>query len=243
MEGLDHWNCVSIFSAVDAAYLVKGIDPSGVVSSEGREVRHIVDSMRRDYNAAYSNLVDRIENLEKLFGNQIVEISGLLSVELEQLISDRMDGDGSHFEFLLDRFAALNYDPDDEIIDNTFEFSTQNFSRERLHEWITNTGVKSAYDFLQIPEQNIAISDRPVATTERRTLLVLIAALCQKANYNYSDKGIAGPLQRMIFNEVSVNVTDDTIRKILRQIPDALEARTTESPDRMQKNGPKNVRK
>jgi hypothetical protein len=66
---------------------------------------------------------------------------------------------------------------------------------------------------------------KPLATTERNTLLVLIAALCKQAKIDYKERGISGAIVKAT-EEVGAPVTDDTIRKILNQISDALESRS-----------------
>jgi hypothetical protein len=66
--------------------------------------------------------------------------------------------------------------------------------------------------------------DKPLSATERNTLLVLIAALCKKAGINHQDRTAATELVRLV-NDIGVSLTDDTTRKALRQIPNAMSAR------------------
>ncbi len=65
--------------------------------------------------------------------------------------------------------------------------------------------------------------DAPMSTNERTTLLIIIATLC-----DYSDtkleRGVAGKIAKMT-EEIGAAITDDTIRKVLEKIPDALERR------------------
>lgn len=71
---------------------------------------------------------------------------------------------------------------------------------------------------------NTPKSDKPMATTERNTLLTLIAALCDCSAIDHQARGSSAQIAAMT-DEIGAPVTDDTIRKVLRQIPAALEAR------------------
>jgi hypothetical protein len=84
-------------------------------------------------------------------------------------------------------------------------------------------------DALREFEQSIndipAITEKPITTTERNTLLTIIAALCDYSAITHQERGTAAQLVKMT-QEIGAAVSDDTIRKILKQIPDALESRT-----------------
>ena len=66
--------------------------------------------------------------------------------------------------------------------------------------------------------------DRPLHTRQRRTLLTIIAALCDAAGIDYKERGAA---QRIKSNTelVGAPIDDGTILKLLEEIPDALETR------------------
>ncbi|WP_300340238.1 hypothetical protein [Accumulibacter sp.] len=68
------------------------------------------------------------------------------------------------------------------------------------------------------------IPEKRLTTTERNTLLVIIAALCDYSAIKYQDRGAAGQIAKMT-EEIGAPVTDDTIRTALAKIPDALETR------------------
>lgn len=61
-------------------------------------------------------------------------------------------------------------------------------------------------------------------TKELTTLLIIIAALCKELEKPHAEKGAAGYIQKLT-EDIGAPVTDDTIRKYLTQIPDALERR------------------
>jgi hypothetical protein len=58
----------------------------------------------------------------------------------------------------------------------------------------------------------------------RNTFVVLIAALCQRAGIDYQQRG-AAKLIAELTDVLGAPVTDDTIRPILKAIPDAIERR------------------
>jgi len=66
--------------------------------------------------------------------------------------------------------------------------------------------------------------EKMLTTTERNTLLTIIAALCDYSAIKHQERGAAGLIAKMA-EEIGAPVTDDTIRKTLAKIPDALEAR------------------
>lgn len=66
--------------------------------------------------------------------------------------------------------------------------------------------------------------DKPLRTTERNTLLTIIAALCDYSDIDPKGRGAAVQIAKMT-EEIGATVTDETIRKVLEKIPDALEAR------------------
>ena len=65
---------------------------------------------------------------------------------------------------------------------------------------------------------------KPLKTTERNSLLTVIAALCDYSAIDYQERGAAKQVS-MMTEEIGAPITDDTIRKIFTQIPDALLSR------------------
>ena len=68
------------------------------------------------------------------------------------------------------------------------------------------------------------INEKPIATTERNSLLSIIAALCDYSAINHQERGAASQIAKLT-EEIGAVVTDDTVRKVLAKIPDALETR------------------
>lgn len=67
-------------------------------------------------------------------------------------------------------------------------------------------------------------SERPLSTRARRTMLTIIAALCNEVGINHQDRGAAKRISELT-DELGASVTDDTIRKIIGEIGDAVESR------------------
>lgn len=85
-------------------------------------------------------------------------------------------------------------------------------------------------EFIEANSHPSANSDKQMTTTERNTLLTIIAALCDHSAINHQERGTAGMIAQLT-DEIGASVTDDTIRKVLKKIPEALEARMKDSKD------------
>ena len=59
--------------------------------------------------------------------------------------------------------------------------------------------------------------EKSLSTTERNSLLRLIAALCKQSNFNINDRGITSALVAAT-EDIGEPVSDDTIRKIIKQV-------------------------
>jgi hypothetical protein len=77
----------------------------------------------------------------------------------------------------------------------------------------------------------VALNDVPIKvekalnTTERNSLLRIIAALCDYSDIKHQGRGVAVQIAKMT-DEIGASVGDDTIRDVLAKIPNALVART-----------------
>ncbi|MEJ6122973.1 hypothetical protein MT390_13985 [Vibrio sp. 2-Bac 85] len=65
---------------------------------------------------------------------------------------------------------------------------------------------------------------KPLTSKERNSLLVLIGALCKEANVDPMQRGIATSLVKMT-ELIGAPLTDDTVRKILKQVQPAVDSR------------------
>ena len=101
--------------------------------------------------------------------------------------------------------------------------------KEDFNKWLKKSDRKMPIFWLTESERSTNSStmsaDKLLTTTERNTLLIIIAALCSYSDIKHQDRGAAGQIAKLT-EENGAAVTDDTIRKVLKDIPNALEART-----------------
>ena len=199
------------FSAQQAAYLIKGIDPSSSVQLGTNCIQPILERMHKNYSsalAAYSFDVGGLFWLNPKSAS-LEHSRMLLSVKLDK-----------YLEAAVKRGNEISLF--DWIASDASEFESQYFSRQELHRWITENDLPSEYDFLKT---NLPVSQiNELSTTERNTLLAVIAALCDYSDIKYKERGAATKIAAMT-QENGAPVSDDAIRNILKKIPDALATR------------------
>lgn len=67
-------------------------------------------------------------------------------------------------------------------------------------------------------------AEKPISTIERNTLLTIIAALCDYSAIKIDDRGTASQIAKLT-EDIGATVSDDTVRRWLKAIPDALASR------------------
>lgn len=82
--------------------------------------------------------------------------------------------------------------------------------------------VRAERDLLK---SRLAKSTTEANTTERNTLLTIIAALCKSSGIDPQERGAAVRVAKLT-DAIGAPVTDDTVRRVLGKVADALEART-----------------
>ena len=92
---------------------------------------------------------------------------------------------------------------------------------------VSNFVVRSSalMDFVQsiAPQSNEA--PKPMTSSERNSLLTVIAALCDYSSINIDERGAATQIAKRT-EEIGAPVSDDTVRRILTKIHDAVERRS-----------------
>lgn len=96
--------------------------------------------------------------------------------------------------------------------------------------------LQSLIDFAKIRNHKLVLVDgkarsdtpigaeKPLSTTERNTLLTIIAALCNYSVINYQERGAASQITKLT-EELGAPVSHDSVRRALEEIPDALQTR------------------
>lgn len=92
------------------------------------------------------------------------------------------------------------------------------------HDYALVVRTQEITRFIQSLE-NTPDTEKPLTSKERNSLLVLIGALCKEAKIDPSQRGVAASLVLMT-EMLGAPLTDDTVRKILNQIEDAVFARS-----------------
>lgn len=84
-------------------------------------------------------------------------------------------------------------------------------------EWIDGRGAGGVH--------GVAPEEKPLLTSERNTLLVIIAALCREAKIDYTKPAKAAGMILHTADGMGVKIGETTIERHLKKIPDALETR------------------
>ncbi len=131
--------------------------------------------------------------------------------------------------FLFDGDEDNDEDNDEasaELRQKVFELEQQ---RSVINESFTelerqNEALKAELVALRKQVESLQSSTRPQQTRARRTLLTLIAALCDYSDLDWLKPGVAAQISKMT-ETIDAPVSDDTVRGVLKEIPDALESR------------------
>ncbi|MCG7983778.1 hypothetical protein [Candidatus Thiodiazotropha endoloripes] len=79
-------------------------------------------------------------------------------------------------------------------------------------------------DFEQTLSNNYNSNQKELKPNERNSLLTIIAALCHYSKIDLDTRGVAVRISKLT-DEIGAPVSDDTVRRVLEKIPDALETR------------------
>ena len=91
------------------------------------------------------------------------------------------------------------------------------------HDYVLVVRTNEITRFIRALE-DVPTDEKALVSKERNSLLVLIGALCKELGIDPKQRGIATSLVAMT-EILGAPLTDDTIRKILKQIEDAVSAR------------------
>lgn len=84
--------------------------------------------------------------------------------------------------------------------------------------------TEALLEFVRLMEGGQAKSEKPLQTTERTSLLVVIASLCEQLGFDHNERGLSTKIAKWT-EAYGVPVSDDTIRTHLSKINDALESK------------------
>lgn len=119
---------------------------------------------------------------------------------------------GTHSAINTDSFRALQADRD--ALKARIE-KAEALAKEAINE---NKVLTSELNFLREK------AEKPLSTREQETLLTIIAAFCKYESFDPAGRGTSTEIAKMT-QDLGAPVSDDTIRRWLERIPDALETR------------------
>jgi len=153
--------------------------------------------------------------LEVEYGRIIVERDGRMfslysKLPQEQLKPISEDGNGNFsVDYVKREIAKFDYIPSISFPEN----SSLVIKTKSLKEFETSINLESNS------------VEKPLGNKERNTLLTIIAALLKYDGFDPVGRETTSEILRMT-EELGVLVSDDTIRNVLKKIPDAVESRT-----------------
>jgi len=126
------------------------------------------------------------------------------------------------FESLkIDDFAVL-----DENIHPTID--SIKLSVKEIKSWLNCHGISARFFFPGSHDDEldpgVGLSEKELHPKERYSYLTIIAALCKELDINPEQRGIAVAIEKLIDSH-GLKLTQDTIRTVFKQIPDALASR------------------
>lgn len=240
-DDLSRWDLIDKFTAREIALLIEGYDPS---TSPDRIHVGSPKTLLAAIEAAYENSllyfsVVTISRGECRLDGADHPFVGMVPPELP---SDAMRELWESF------VGGNNLSPtewDKQFIEYELrDFSAQRFVRSDIQKWMAQAKVTKAYYFVddfpatvdpapshdEIAELRARIAElekeqeKPLDTTSRNTLLTIIAALCDYSAISLDERGAASNIAKRT-EEFGARVSDDTVRRILGLIPDALASR------------------
>lgn len=236
---LSHWDCVLLFTRDEAACLMAGVDPHSSARGPNAEARVLL--YRRQIGEAFENAqrhacseISKLDAPPEVIAPDIFEFfdNELPTLKLRNGLSEGLR--------TLSVLAVLQLDRDEN--DDFSEDHERGFQRDDIREWISARGVKSVYRFdysdhsfcPDVPENEVQATDarrrhveaqrRGAQTKARDTLLLIVGALCQELQIS-EKRGAAVRIAEAV-ERTGATVTEDIIRGVLKEIPDAIERRT-----------------
>jgi len=154
-----------------------------------------------------------VGELEAEYGSVLVERDGQMFSLYSKLPQEHLkpiseDGNGNFsVDYVKREMAKFDYIP----LINFPENSSLVIKTKSLREFETLINL----------ENNL---EKPLATTERNSLLIIIAALLKYESIDPAGRETTSEILRMT-EDLGAPVSDDTIRNVLKKIPDALDSR------------------
>ena len=124
------------------------------------------------------------------------------------LVRDLVDGDLLQIQVREVNHDRISYQPAETLPDDTY--------------FVVRTDALLSFE--QSSNGEPIPSEKPIAASERNSLLTIIAALCDYSGINLKNRGTACQIAKLT-EEFGAPVSDDTMRRTLAKIPEALGVR------------------
>jgi len=113
------------------------------------------------------------------------------------------------------------------IADMAFGGNDVLVQRGEVTRWLDAIGLQSKYAFKREAKAQAtdALTNKPISTRERDTLLTIIAVLCKEAKIDFTKPAKAAGLIQSTAALMQVSIGETTIEGHLKKIPDALATR------------------
>lgn len=249
-----YWDTKQSFSPVEVAFLINGIDPSSDLAKKEGLPEDTYNLMERAFESAHAYysecIIGRVESareplifelLSDEFRRLVEGYLGIFPIEHQPIPGiSSLD-----FDNVLRKIDYLRPLRSEEINLSKWLssfgssiFPRQKLSRRVMHKWLVDNNIGSVYKFiknapmalgirddeLRIPQKQKPPEPKPLTTNEKNTLLTLIAVLGDYAGLDVNARGAAKNISKLT-EEFGAPITDDTIIKVLKAIPLALESR------------------
>lgn len=205
------------FTATEIACLINGLDPANIASD--RPSRSDYEVLRLASENALNHAIDESRDDSVVI---VKQYKFLYSTLLEKWLnpkrsdSNRFLGDSHQIRYVM--ICQQKIFP---------KFDELFFSRKEVIRYLNELGYESVYAFdgdKKMNNHKPVPADKPLGTRERDTLLVIIAALCKDAGYDYTKAAkTAGLICTTVSSMVDKPVGETTIEGKLKKIPVALE--------------------
>jgi len=249
-----YWDTKQSFSPVEVAFLINGIDPeSDLAKKKGlpEDTYNLMEQAFESAHAYYSEcIIGRVESvreplifelLSDEFRHLVEGYLGIFPIKHQPL----QGASSSDFDNVLRKIDYVRpLSPEEIKLSNWLTscgasiFPRQKLSRRVMHKWLVDNNIGSVYKFIKnapmtlnirgdeliIPQKRKPPEPKPLSTNEKNTLLTLIAVLGDYAGLDVNARGAAKNISRLT-EEFGAPITDDTIIKVLKAIPLALESR------------------
>ncbi len=204
MVDLSLWNLADIFTAKEAAALIRGVDPSQVDHLPTKD-DPVFARMEIAYHAKKDFLCTG--HCQTPFASEITD------KEVDQMLTSQ------EIEDTLNQLGFEEYGPFLRWLSQSSEadFANQHFTRQEISRWLGAIGLVSKYEFTPSTEIENKNLEASLSQKEPSSLLKMIIGMAIEG-YGYKPSDAKSPIPKQIADDCAkhgVGVSDDTVRKYL----------------------------